>query len=51
MSDFSTANSEGDRAKRPIRGRVAVAANGRHPWKNGALLSRDHMDDPLGRIT
>ena len=45
--DLGRADPEGERAERAVRGRVAVAADDRHPGLGEPELGADHVDDPL----
>ena len=45
--DLAGADAEGQRPERPVRGRVAVAADDRHARLGQAQLRPDHVDDAL----
>ena len=45
--DLRGADAERERAERAVGGRVAVAADDRHPGLRHAELGADHVDDPL----
>jgi hypothetical protein len=49
MLDLARADPEGQRAERPMGGRVRVAANDRHARLGGPQLRADHVHDPLLR--
>src|SRR5215210_1032267 len=45
--DFARSDTEGERAKGPMRARVAVAANNGHAGLGQAKLRPDDVNDPL----
>ena len=50
MLDLARADAEGEGTERPVRRRVAVAADDRHPRQRAALLGADDVDDPLAGV-
>ena len=48
--DFRGADADGERAERPVRRGVAVAADDRHAGLGQSLLGADDVDDALARV-